>query len=211
MEKQNSRRKWLKALGIGAVTGLFSMGSNKASAAPTKEDTGEGIIKMWTHGNSVELESGWEGTKKDSKSAVQYSHDLQTRFHLYKTKGRSEIFIKDTTNLFHPRSGSVWCHFSIPTPTYFQSKKVRVRKILLNFETNEPQIFLTDVLIYDGNKKIGEFKDLKLYDKHPLRVFDVIDTPELTYGLGVSLRVKAIDARETDYIRFYSVGADLVT
>ena len=210
---RDTRRKWLKRIGLGALTSALVGTQKKVHAMSShlsEQASGEGIVMMWSHGMTMMLEAGWEGTKTDSRSALQYVYDLKTRFQMYKTAGYSEVFIKDITNLYHLRSGKIWGHFSVPTPSIYLGSKVRIRKILLNFETNSKDIFLTDVKIFDGRKVLAEYKDLKLYDNHIDRTFKINDSPEISSAIGISVKIKAIDARETDYIRFYSVGAEFI-
>ena len=206
----NERRQWMKLLGLGSITTLLATVTSSAKASSQILNDNNSNIVLWQHGNSGQLESGWEGTKSDSKSSLQYIVDFNTRFQLYRTAEHCEIFIKDITNLYHPRSGSIWIHYTIPNPVFYRGNSVKMRKLFLNFNTNSSDIFITGIKIMDASKNITEYKDLKLYGDQNKLEFDVKDIPTIQYGVGISLRIKAINARETDYIRIEGLGGDFL-
>lgn len=103
---------------------------------------------------------------------------------------------------------SSWFHFSVPTPVIVGGKRLKLDSIALVFLT-DPDVWVTNVHIYDGNIKIGAHDGLSLTGERLFERFDV-QNPPVRYGIGISIGVKfgVEDGRHS--IAFVSGGADFI-
>jgi len=136
---------------------------------------------MWTHGNSVQMETPCAATV--------------TRLGFY-------------TRVYGLSAGQTaircWFHFAIPTTVYLSDQRLKIEQVLLNFKTSGA--YVESVHIYDGSTLLKTYDNLSLHGEHVLKSFSVPTRDEVKSGIGVSVKVGFVpDGKE---ILFRSAGAD---
>jgi hypothetical protein len=103
---------------------------------------------------------------------------------------------------------SNWFHFAIPTPVIVNNKRLKLDDVMLIFQT-DPDVWVTNVHIYDGPFKIKSYDGLSMTGMHWFERFDVLN-PSVRYGIGISIGVKfgKLDGRHL--IGFYTAGGDFI-
>ena len=137
---------------------------------------------MWTHGTSVQEE-------------------FPNRLSLVRRLG--------FYSLFDGKPGtSNWFHFAIPTPVIVSDRRLRLESIMLQFAAHK-DVWVTNVHIYDGHRKIESFDNLAMTGTH---LFERLDTlnPMVRYGIGISIGVRFGTKNVTHRIRFISAGGDFI-
>lgn len=129
-------------------------------ASPTLEAT------MWTHGTSVQIE---------------YLQNIRSIFR----RGWGTVI---EGNPSFPNVGN-WFHFAIPTPVIVSDKRLRIRDAMLVFKTGGGGVFVKHVHVWDGNNFIAGNDNLNLSGNHPFESFPVPNTPEVRFGIGISVGV----------------------
>jgi subtilisin family serine protease len=139
---------------------------------------------MWTHGTSVHEE-------------------FPDRFKLTRRMGPYAVF--------EGKPGtSNWFHFAIPTPVIVNGKRLRLDSILLTFSAY-PDVWVTNIHIYDGNGMIEYYNNLAMTGTHWMERFDVLNK-YVRRGVGVSIGVRfGSDESKRHYILFISAGGDFIT
>jgi hypothetical protein len=134
---------------------------------------------MWTHGTSVQVEH-------PSVVAVK-------RYGFY-------------TRADGNAGAATWFHFAIPTTVILSDVRQQIGSVILRFEATGATV--TNVHVYDGAAIIAAYDGLNLSGTHEFARFDVPGTPEVFWGIGISVRVQfSTDASR--YILFETAGADL--
>jgi hypothetical protein len=124
----------------------------------------------------------------------------------------------------NPKSGEVWCHYSIPTPEVRStSQRPFIRQVKGNWESSDtPRLFIAAVHVWDGNRRIladnnvgtgpfnggisgvttnvGASVDENLVYKREVNV-------AINFGVGVSLLVRAREARD-DFLEIRGVALE---
>jgi hypothetical protein len=138
---------------------------------------------MWIHGTSVNVE-------------------FPDRLLLARKTGSFASFIgkPNTEN---------WFHFAIPTPVIDQGRRLKIDSVVLQFLT-KPDVWVTNVHIYDGYYKIAAHDHLSLTGNQWYKRFDVNDK-YVRYGLGISIGVRfGRNELERHFINFYSAGGNFL-
>jgi peptidoglycan hydrolase-like protein with peptidoglycan-binding domain len=137
---------------------------------------------MWVHGTSIEVE-------------LPGQIETMQRFGFFtRIVGRP-----NTTN---------WIHFAIPTTVIAENDRKVIGSVMLRFVTGA-QAVVRDVHIYDGEVRIAAHDGVNLSGNHGLERFGVANTPEVRWGVGISVGVTftggSADDRRMDFI---SAGCD---
>lgn len=139
------------------------------------------IGTVWIHGHSVEVEF------------PERLESLQRLSSFSRAKGSP-----NTIN---------WFHFAVPTASDLQGLKVKLGSVLLRIRSGSPDAFVDAVYVYDGEERIAQFEDLRLNPQafETIRL-DPPNLPDITAGLGVSLRVVFGEEDMSHTMEFSSVG-----
>jgi len=133
---------------------------------------------MWVHGTSLQVEV------PDQIEALQ----------------RLGFF----TRLTGKPNSTNWFHFAIPTPVIVDGDRKAVGPVILRFRTLSPQAIVRDVHIYDGEARIAAHDGVNLSGDHFFERFGVAQSPEVLWGLGISIGVTfgggTADDRSMDFI-----------
>lgn len=139
---------------------------------------------MWIHGHSLHVEYP-DRVKSIARAGF-----------LVQIVGK-----KDTLN---------WFHFSIPTSVIVKDKRQMIDSVMLRFKTGHANTAVTNVHIYDGERKIASHDGLNIsFNNFNSRRFDVPGKTDISWGVGISVCVKfkgTSDAQNT--IAFSSAGCD---
>lgn len=102
-----------------------------------------------------------------------------------------------------------WFHYAVPTPVIVSNSRLRLDSVTVKFLAH-PDVWMTNVHIYDGYRKIKAYDGLSLTGNHLFERFDVLDR-YVAYGIGISVGVRfGSDASKRHFIRFLSAGADFI-
>ena len=118
---------------------------------------------------------------------------------------------------FKTANQSVWFHFPLTIPAIKDGVRPTMQKVFVFYKT-AGNATITNVHIFDGNKKVGGFDNLALQGDHS-GAADASNTwtvsPPLTiyYGLGISVNVEfgAPAASILPQVVFHAAGADFTT
>jgi hypothetical protein len=144
---------------------------------------------LWVHGSAVQPErEGYFVTRRNYKTGT-----------LFKTHG------------------SEWFHFPVPTPVIVDGDRAQLVKCFVLFETGSGAK-ITDVEVYDGEKKIADFGGLSLTGKHTTSVdaqnsWVISPGKDLIFGVSISVRVDFGNPQTGSVaaVRFASAGIDALT
>ena len=141
---------------------------------------------MWVHGHTMN---------------VEYPNQL-------KEVWRAGYFIRLTgkPNTFN------WFHFYIPTPVIVGDKRLNIHSAMVRFKTLGSKAVITNVHIYDGEKKIANHNNLNLVNSnYQYTRFNVPGKPKVLWGVGVSVCVKFNGTKDAEnIIDFSSAGVDFI-
>ncbi len=84
---------------------------------------------------------------------------------------------------------NTWVHFAVPTPTVVDGTKTRVIAALVIFRTRS-HAKLSEVIVYDGEKRIAEHMDINLEGDHLDARFEVPGSPEANLGINITVGVQ---------------------
>ena len=144
---------------------------------------------MWTHGTSVQIE---------------YLQNVRNTFR----RGWGTVI---EGNHSFPNIGN-WFHFAIPTPVIVSDRRLRIRQAMLVFKTGGDGVFVKSVHVWDSNNRIAAQDNLNLAGDHPFERFEVPNTPEVRFGIGISVGVVFSqgdpDRPNPITIEFNSAGVD---
>lgn len=198
------------------------------------------LYSSWTHGSSALLErvgspnatgkdsvyKAFEGDTGDIVDLGQWSSAACLRM-----GWGARFVVIDTGSADNPQSGSFWCRYAIPTPVIEAGQRIKADKVLINYETKNPQnINIDAITVWDGNKRI--FVDDNIHHALSTQGDDEYDggisgyttnaqasfnlsrllsrnivDRDVFFGLCVSIRIRAIQAKD-DYLEIRSVGVD---
>ncbi|MDJ0782101.1 MAG: S8 family serine peptidase [Desulfosarcinaceae bacterium] len=138
---------------------------------------------MWVHGSSVEAE---------------YPENLPIQVR------------KGYYTIFEGKAGTRnWFHYAIPTPVIVGNSRLRLDSVMVKFLAH-PDVWITNVHIYDGYQKIKAYNGLSLTGNHLFERFDVLDR-YVGFGIGISVGVRfGSDTSKRHFVRFLSAGADFI-
>jgi subtilisin family serine protease len=137
---------------------------------------------MWTHGNSIHVEY-------PDRIGIEHRAGFYTRF----------VGKPGTSN---------WFHYAIPTPVIVDNKRLKTESVMIQFRTSK-DVWVTNVHVYDGVKKIASHDGLSLTGLHWFRRFDVKNL-FVKFGVGISIGVKFGKANTKHIIDFSTAGADFI-
>jgi hypothetical protein len=144
---------------------------------------------MWTHGTSVQIE---------------YLQNIRSIFR----RGWGTVI---EGNHSFPNVGN-WFHFAIPTPVIVSDRRLRIRDAMLVFNTGGAGVFVKHVHVWDSNNIIARHDNLNLSGNHPFERFPIPNTPEVRFGIGISVGVVFSqgdpDRPNPITIEFNSAGVD---
>jgi hypothetical protein len=104
-----------------------------------------------------------------------------------------------------------WFHFAIPTPVIVEDVRLRADSVMLRFATGSADAWVRDVHVYDGWTRIATFSDVNLSGEQDFVRLTVPDTPQMSFGLGISVGVSfGVEALDHG-MQFFGVGCDFVT
>ncbi|MCO6490914.1 MAG: hypothetical protein J5I98_21030 [Phaeodactylibacter sp.] len=139
---------------------------------------------MWIHGHSMQIE-------------------YQDRL---KSVWRPGFYVRvvgkrDTTN---------WFHFSIPTTVIVRDKRQMIDSVMLRFRARHTRASVTNVHIYDGERRIATYDGLDLSPRNfDLSRFNVPGKPDVLWGIGISVGVRFAGTNdEQNTLEFSSAGCD---
>jgi hypothetical protein len=168
----------------------------------------------WVHGHSVVLERGILGdrpTKVDVMTALPTINwdgdliDLRNSGVLVLSRigfgARFVVFDRKKSN--RPKSGTVWCHYAVPIPFTSNPSALRLWTLLISHNTpTSEQLAITNVDIWDGVVRVHQsdtIEEMASPFSMPLPL------QQVNHGLGVSLLIRAENAKDT-FLDIYSVG-----
>jgi len=155
---------------------------------------------MWIHGHSIQME--------EPDPAV-----LIHRWGPFARLAGGPVVSEDAYG--EERWASYWFQFAIPTPVIMDDKRLRVASILLRFRQCDGCTLLEDVHVYDGESKIAAYDDVQRrigggrVMEWRTEKFEVPDSPGLSWGLGISVRIsfeRHPETGEPGCIDFSSAG-----
>lgn len=103
-----------------------------------------------------------------------------------------------------------WIHFAIPTPVIADSHRLRATRAVVVFRTDSPDAVLNMVHVYDGERRIAEHTDLRLYADAGWQTFDIATNTHMRMGIGISLGVSFGVEPMRHGIDIISVGCEFV-
>ncbi|WP_147367958.1 DUF6623 family protein [Fibrisoma montanum] len=141
---------------------------------------------MWAHGHTMQIE---------------VPGNIQTQW-------RAGFFIRvvgrpNTTN---------WFHFAIPTPVIVNDNRLAIDSALIRFRSNSPRAKITNVHVFDGERRIAAHDGLNLAPSPwGMHRFAVPGRPEVLWGLGVTLGVSFTGTTEAENtLEISAAGCDLM-
>ena len=140
---------------------------------------------VWMHGNSLQVE---HPDRVDE---------------LWRTGFLGRIVGKpDTEN---------WVHFAIPTLVIADSHRLRATRVVIVFRTDSPDAIVNTVHVYDGERRIAEHNNLRLYADAGWQTFDIPEgTPHMRMGIGISICVSFGVEPMRHGVDFISVACEFV-
>jgi hypothetical protein len=103
-----------------------------------------------------------------------------------------------------------WFHFNIPTPVIVDDKRQMIDSVMIRFRTGSNKAKITNVHIYDGERKIASHDGLNRSSAGwSWPRYDVPGKPSILWGVGISIGVSFTGATDAENkIEFSSVGVD---
>jgi len=235
--KQNTRRgfidKLLKGAALGVTAGILF--PNKVQAS-TEENNLANVYAMWTHGSEGKM----EGVFHDGKDAVSFGDNLfnkvrgaftagylrvgkNTKFPgnsialegaaaatMASTSGGALFTIWDKGTKAKNKNAEFWVHYTIPTPAIANSVRVKASKILVKCASTNSNFYITDVELWDANKRLFNKGNLRLWGPDKMHGFSFGSNPKtVRYGLCVSLKIKGDRVSADQILEVSGVGVDL--
>ena len=181
----------------------------------------DSIVTMMTHGHSVVLERVGAPNAKGKKSVLDVFAgdagdivDLRTGHAsaaCLRIGWAARFVVFDDGSENRPKSGAFWCHLAVPTPHNFVSDvsgncltRFKPRAITGDWEsTNPTRLFIGAVHVWDGGVR-RIHRDDSVPRRNQQYSKPINNAGFVTQGLGVSLRVQAVDAKD-DWLELRSV------
>lgn len=141
---------------------------------------------MWAHGHTMQVE-------------------VPTNV---KNEWRAGFFIRvvgkpNTTN---------WFHFAIPTPVIVNDNRLAIDSALLRFRSNSGQAKVTNIHVFDGERRIAAHDGLNLAPSPwNMHRFAVPGRPEVLWGVGVTIGVSFTGANDdANTMEISAAGVDFM-
>ena len=80
-----------------------------------------------------------------------------------------------------------WVHMTVPSP----GTPYGARYLIIRFYTGSADAYVSEVHVYDGEKKVKEFKGLKISNGWKDKKFDLGSKLSFKRGMSVSIRIAA--------------------
>jgi hypothetical protein len=114
-------------------------------------------------------------------------------------------------NLEGKPGSSNWFHFAIPTPVIINDVRLRANVVMLRFKTYSIDAYIRDVHVYDGEGLIAAHNNVNMSKDHWFESFVVPDTPEVQWGLGISIGVACGVESMDHHIEIFAAGCNFTT
>jgi hypothetical protein len=196
-----TRRAMIGKAGVALSAAAISAGglyqAPEASAGSAEIDdsisipvlpTGQ-LNASWVHGNAVVAED------------PDFTKIKRLGYH-------AEIDSDYGITLGTPFKRAAWIHFVIPTPVIINGQRAKILRVMMNFLTQTVNAKIETVHIYDGPNRIAAFEHLGLNLEHAFQTFDIPNTPQVQWGVGVSIQYVINPMNQPRLILFRSIGAD---
>jgi hypothetical protein len=170
------RRNFMKQTGRGLALSSVS-GLTLASTRAASAQTG--LISSATHGSSVTIEAP-DGTEFIRHAGFGTIVGLR------------------------PETGC-WIHAAVPTPFVMSESKPVVARVKVKFFTNNTDVVVSHIDVYDGELLVQSQKNLALSDGQDF-AFEIDPPHPMSSGLGISLYVAAGKESLSHEIQLYSAG-----
>ena len=229
--------KLLKGVALGTAASLLIPNRLEASNEEiTNKNTLASVYAMWTHGSEGKM----EGVFHDGKDAVSFGDKLfnkvrgafsagyvrfgkNTRFPgnsialtgaaaatMAPTSGGALFTIWDKGTKENSKNAEFWVHYTIPTPAIANSVRVKASKILVKCASTNSNFYITDVELWDANKRIYNKGNLKLWGPDKMHGFSFGAPRTVRFGLCLSLKIKGDRVSADQIIEVSGVGVDLI-
>lgn len=103
-----------------------------------------------------------------------------------------------------------WVHFAIPTPVILYDRRLKLWRVMLNFQTASWDSWVHAVHVWDGATPLLRQNGLYLHGNHGFAAFNVPGTPAVQFGIGVSLGIYSGASANDHRFFFRTVGGDFV-
>ncbi|TFH46384.1 MAG: hypothetical protein E4G94_02515, partial [ANME-2 cluster archaeon] len=80
-------------------------------------------------------------------------------------------------------------HYAIPTPAILNGKRLKLDSVMLLLIT-DPDVYITNIHIYDGNNKIESYDGLSLTGPNLFKQLVVRNDSTIQFGVGISIGVR---------------------
>ena len=145
------------------------------------------VFTSWVHGTSMQ---------------VEYPNRLGSVRH-----------VGPFTRIEGSRGQNTWLHLPVPRPVVAGDGALRVRAVLLNFNTMTDDSWVHEVVLYDGASAIAEFRNLRLTGQHPSERFEVPERPEVQWALNVTIGVQFSPdppSLQSMWMQFVATGCEFI-
>ena len=171
------------------------------------------MYSTWVHGHSATLEdrisksSKFAGISKVNDAVDWLSH---TRFQTHRVGWGLQCYYFDSGKDNRRKSGETWIHYAIPTPVITNNKRVKLNDILINLFGSTEKLHIAAIHVWDGNKRIAKYDNIKEWGKKKLIRYSIPNTPSVAYGIGISILIKGDEVTAENKIEICGVGADFI-
>ena len=237
MENQDRRNflgKAAKGLALGTTASVLVPAN--AMASPTQETNMATTYALWAHGNTGKLEGEFHNGK-DARSAMSRIINKMRPLHkigvlkssdgiglpghsislpgegaatMIPTSAGAQFTIWDRGSKSKAKNGEFWVHYAIPTPIIIDSKRVTANTILVKSMSTEAKFYISELEVWDANKRIYTRGGLKLWGPDKMHRFNIPNPKTVGYALCVSLKMKGERVAADSILEISGVGVDLI-
>ena len=144
-------------------------------------------LSMWVHGNAVQPQNPNDRDLLISRFGFHAEIDQIFPFNL---------------------TAPIWLQFVIPTPAIQDGRRLRIRRVRMNFFTEVTTTAIKAVHVYDGPNAIAAFDNLNLNLNHDSEVFEIPNAPQVFWGINVGVQYLMQSTPSPHRLAFRAVGAD---
>jgi hypothetical protein len=173
-------------------------------------------FSSWVHGHSVVVERAVTPHCKDAVDRAfvtrEWDGDLVDlrdfgTLAVSRIGSGAQFVVFDHGIDDNPKSGLVWCHYSVPTPVMVGGLRSRLNQVYVKHTTNAPQqLAITAVHVWDGPERRFQRDNIVAMD--PNFQAPLVDD-EVLFGIGVSLLLSANNAQNVA-VTVHAVGVDFM-
>jgi hypothetical protein len=111
--------------------------------------------------------------------------------------------------MVHPSNTSLggWVHFVIPTTVIVNDRRLQARQTGIRVATG-PKATITSVRVHDGERQLAENDNLKIGGPPNTYYFPIPGTPQILWGVEISVFVSFTDTSSDAWATFLSGGID---